>query len=606
MVVNSLSLPLTMFTALANRADLLMALTDRSGRIQWVNGALAKRAGITAELLIGKKFFYVLTSNAQINIQQAYIREQLLKGESFKFELFYLSQQQKEHCLLVDGQPIHNAEGITSQYAIMANDITLRKLAEKDLEQTRQRLKRLVESVKLVPWEADAITHQFTYVGPQAIDLFGYELEEWYEPEFWYSHIHPEDLLQVLKYYQVTSTEQDDYIVEYRLLTADGRWVWVKDIVNVVRSQGEVTQLLGFIIDISDAYRQAAQRKQIELSLQEALSKLEQANQDLETRVHQRTIALSKEKEKLEKTLQQLQQAQSQLIQSEKMSSLGQLVAGVAHEINNPVNFIYGNLNPATEYVEDLLYLLQCYQQHYPNPTSTLQAEIEEIDLDFIIDDLPRLLSSMKVGANRIREIVLSLRTFSRLDEAEVKEVNIHDGIDSTLMILQNRLKPKTGYAQIQVIQKYGQLPLVECYAGQLNQVFMNILVNAIDALEEHDQKRSPQEIIENPSQITICTEFREGEKEIQSGEESYTPNSASSIVIRIIDNGPGITEVVCNRLFDPFFTTKSIGKGTGLGLSISYQIIVERHQGQLECYSTPGHTEFAIMIPQQQIKTKV
>ncbi|BAY08072.1 PAS domain-containing sensor histidine kinase [Calothrix sp. NIES-2098] len=606
MIVNSLDLPLTMFTALANRADLLMALTDRSGRIQWVNEALAKRAGITAEMLIGKKFFSVLTSNAPINIQQAYIREQLLKGESFKFELSYFSPQEKEHWLLVDGQPIHNAEGITSQYAVMANDITLRKYTEQDLEQTRQRLKRLVESVKLVPWEAEAITHQFTYVGPQVIDLFGYDLEDWYQPEFWHSHIYPEDLPRVIEYHEAISQAQDDYIVEYRLLTADGRWVWVKDIVNVVRSQGKVTQLLGFIIDISDAYRQAAQRKQTELSLQEALSRLEQAKQELETRVQQRTIALSQEKEKLEQTLKQLQQTQSQLIQSEKMSSLGQLVAGVAHEINNPVNFIYGNITPATEYVEDLLYLLQCYQQHYPISSSTLQAEIEHIDIEFIIEDLPRLLSSMKVGANRIREIVLSLRTFSRLDEAEVKEVNIHDGIDSTLMILQNRLKPKTGNSQIQVIKEYGKLPLVECYAGQLNQVFMNIIVNAIDALEEYDQKRSPQEIIENPSQITICTEFRQGETRIESAEEPHSTNSESSIVIRIIDNGPGISEAVCNRLFDPFFTTKSIGKGTGLGLSISYQIIVERHQGQIECYSTPGHTEFAIVIPQQQIKTKI
>ncbi|MDZ7958038.1 MAG: PAS domain-containing protein [Aulosira sp. DedQUE10] len=512
----------------------------------------------------------------------------------------YISNNQKENWLFVDGQAISNAEGITTNYAVIANDITLRKRTEKDLEQTRQRLKRLVESVKLVPWEAEAITHQFTYVGPQAIDLFGYELQEWYEAKFWLSHIHPEDLPQVLEHQQVTSLQQDDYVVEYRFLAADGRWIWVKDIVNVVRSQGQVMQLLGFIIDISEP-------KQTEISLQEALSKLEQVNQQLETRVQQRTIALSQEKEKLQQTLQQLQQAQTQLIHSEKMSSLGQLVAGIAHEINNPVNFIYGNLTPATKYVEELLYLLQSYQQHYPNPNSTLQAEIEAADLDFIREDLPNLLGSMKLGANRIREIVLSLRSFSRLDEAEIKQVNIHDGLDSTLMILQNRLKAKTGCPQIQVIKEYEQLPLVECYAGQLNQVFMNVIVNAIDVLEEYDQQRLPKELLENPSQIKICTEFKKGDPSIEGREEfyhkPYNIHSAPAIVIRIIDNGPGISEAVHKRLFDPFFTTKGIGKGTGLGLSISYQIVVEKHQGQLECHSTPGHTEFAIVIPQQRIK---
>ncbi|RCJ30078.1 PAS domain-containing sensor histidine kinase [Nostoc minutum NIES-26] len=588
MLADSLSLPLIMFTALADRTDLLMVLTDRSGRIEWFNQAFAERTGLATDLLIGQKFFSVLASNSQLNIQQSYIREQLLKGEYFKFELSYIGHNHKECWLLVDGQPIYDAEGITSKYTIMATDITLRKYTEKNLEETQQRLKRLVENVKLVPWEAEAVTHQFTYVGPQVIELFGYDLTHWYEPDFWHSHIHPEDLPMVLYHYQVTLLERDHYIVEYRLLTSDGKWIWVKDIVNVVREGDSVTQLLGFLIDISD-------RKQIELSLQEAFKELEQVNKELETRVQQRTTALSQEKEKLEQTLQKLHKTQSQLIQSEKMSSLGQLVAGVAHEINNPVSFIYGNLAPATEYTQDLLHLLQCYQMHYPNPDPTLQAEIEAADIDFISEDLPRLLSSMEVGASRIREIVLSLRTFCRLDEAEVKEVNIHDGLDSTLMILQNRLRATHERPEIQVIKEYGNLPLVECYAGQLNQVFMNIIGNAIDALEEHDRLRSPKEILDNPSKITICTEFQNTQPKIAS--ESYHP--APSIVIRIIDNGCGMSETVKNRLFDPFFTTKPVGKGTGLGLSISYQIVVEKHQGKLECNSTPDGTEFAIVIPQ-------
>ncbi|WP_017315686.1 PAS domain-containing sensor histidine kinase [Mastigocladopsis repens] len=601
MQTNSLSLPMTMFTALADRTDLLMALTDRAGRLEWVNQAFAERTDFAIEQLIGQKFFSVLASNSQVDTQQAYIREQLLKGESFKFELSCVSRNQSECWLLIDGQPIYDEEGIATRYTVLATDITLRKFTEQDLEQTRQRLKRLVESVKLVPWEAQAVTHQFTYVGPQVVHLFGYDQQQWYEPNFWHKHVHPEDLPQVLDHHQGTLQEEDDYIVEYRLLSADGQWVWVKDMVTVVRNQGKVTQLLGFLIEINE-------RKQAELSLQEALKALETANEKLEIRVQQRTVALSQEKEKLEQALQQLQKAQTQLIQSEKMSSLGQLVAGVAHEINNPISFIYGNLTPATEYTQNLLHILQCYQQHYPNPIPALQAEIKAADLDFIMEDLPKLLSSMKIGAERIAEIVLSLRTFSHLDKAEVKQVDIHDGIDSTLMILQNRLKGKLEYREIQVIKEYGNLPLVECYPGQLNQVLMNIIVNAIDALEERDSKRSPQDIKDHPSIITIRTEIREGVGEMESREvydpKPRTQNPVSEMVIRIIDNGPGISEAVKTRLFDPFFTTKPIGKGTGLGLSISYQIVVEKHQGKLECYSTLGKgTEFAIVIPLRRTK---
>ncbi|MBD2595766.1 PAS domain S-box protein [Nostoc spongiaeforme FACHB-130] len=296
--------------------------------------------------------------------------------------------------------------------------------------------------------------------------------------------------------------------------------------------------------------------------------------------------ALRQQTQQLEQTLKELKRTQSQIIQSEKMSSLGQLVAGVAHEINNPVNFIYGNINPAINYVHDLFKLVNLYQENYPYPVDVIREEIDAIDLEFLMSDLPKLLSSLKIGADRIRQIVLSLRNFSRLDEAEYKAVNLHEGIDSTLLILENRLKAKPNYPGIKVIKDYGKLPLVECYAGQLNQVFMNILTNAIDALEERDAQRTLQEMQASPSRIRIDT---------------AVVNEAQ-IAIKIDDNGLGIPENIQKRIFDPFFTTKPIGKGTGMGMSISYQIITENHHGTLECISSPGKgTEFIIVIPLKQ-----
>ena len=285
----------------------------------------------------------------------------------------------------------------------------------------------------------------------------------------------------------------------------------------------------------------------------------------------------------LSQMLVDLKQAQSQLIQTVKMSSLRQLVAGVAHEINNPINFIHGNLKPAAEYAQDLLDLLALYEQRLPHPDEKLREKLAAVDLEFVAEDLPKLLSSMQGGTERIREIVRSLRTFSRIDEAEFKAVDLHAGIDSTLMILKHRLEANSGYSGIQIIKDYGQLPLVECYPGQLNQVFINLLTNAIDALEERDKGRSLQEILANPSTITIRTDLLDN----------------LQVSIHIADNGPGMSEEARSQLFNPFFTTKPVGKGTGLGLSISYQIITERHSGKLACQSLLGQgTEFVIEIP--------
>lgn len=329
------------------------------------------------------------------------------------------------------------------------------------------------------------------------------------------------------------------------------------------------------------------------LSLQHERSQTELALRRQESRLRTQTA-------QLKQTLTQLKQAQAQLVQSEKMSSLGLMVAGIAHEINNPVSFIYGNITPAREYIQQLLILIQLYQQHYPIPTPEIQTYIEEIELNFLIEDVPDLLNSMKVGAERIRDLVLALRTFSRIDEATMKHANIHEGLESTLLILKHQLQEKPGRKSIEVIKKYGNLPSVQCYPGQLNQVFTNILANAIDALDSQSQNSEDQEnlISTFSPRIEISTEIVDS---LQP-----TKHNSKSVIIRIIDNGAGMTDRVKKRLFDPFFTTKPVGKGTGLGLSISYQIIVAEHGGQLQCLSSPGKgSEFIIQIPLQQLMKK-
>ncbi|MEH1886363.1 hybrid sensor histidine kinase/response regulator [Nostoc sp.] len=351
---------------------------------------------------------------------------------------------------------------------------------------------------------------------------------------------------------RVIESEQAEFHIIDRVLRADGQQAWLDTSKMPLRDvNGNVFGILFVTKDITE--RQQAEEE------------------------------LKQQKQNLEQALAELQHTQVQLVQSEKMSALGNLVAGVAHEINNPVGFLGGNIQPALDYIKDIFGLVDLYQQKYPNPDAEIQDEIEAIDLDYIREDLPKLVGSMREGVKRIRDISTSLRTFSRADSDRPVACNIHDGIESTILILKHRLKASESRPEIQVIREYGQLPLVECFAGQLNQVFINILANAIEALEESNIDRSFEEIQTNPNWIVISTKV----------------SDSKQVIISIKDNGLGMSEEIKQKVFDHLFTTKSVGKGTGLGLAIARQIIVEKHGGSITVNSTLGKgTEFVLEFP--------
>ncbi len=353
---------------------------------------------------------------------------------------------------------------------------------------------------------------------------------------------------QLTKYGQVWDFES-------QIRQPDGQVIWISETAREVRNPaGILLYYEGMVQNITD-------RKQAELALKESEASYRQQS------------------EALQQALEQVKLAQSQLVQQDKMSSLGQLVAGVAHEINNPVSFVCGNLTHAIAYTQDLLELVTLYQNQYPEPGAEIQQAQENLDVEFLVADLPQVLASMEVGANRINQLVRSLRHFSRADDQTLQPVDLHEGLDSTLMILHNRLKAKGSQPEIVVQKHYGEIPQVVGYGGQLNQVFMNLLSNAIDAIEERLEQGGYK--TEDP-QIQITTSL----------------SSSDRVEIRIADNGTGMTPEVQEKVFKTYFTTKPLGKGTGLGLSLSQQIITERHNGQLRCESQPGKgTAFIIAL---------
>ncbi len=529
----------------------IVAITDRHGIITYVNKTFCEISQYSNEELIGKTHKLIKSDYHS----REFFRElwqTIGTGKVWKGEVKNKAKDGSYYWVDTTIVPFLNDRGIPDRYLAIRFDISDRKEAEEALRESETKNRGLIDAIPDVMFRLNRegifldyfptkdkrnARSPLEFIGKSIFEVFSKHLAE--RTMYYLGEALEMKASQLHEYMLKRGREWHHYEARY-----------------VPCGENEVLAIV----------RDDTERR----SMEEALRKSER---------EQREKALE-----IEMTLQDLKKTQSQLIQAEKMSSLGQLVAGIAHEINNPVNFIYGNLIHASEYIQNLLHVLQLYMQHYDPPLPEIEATAEELDFNFLIEDLPQMVGSMKLGANRIREIVLSLRNFSRLDEAETKEVDIHSGIESTLVILQSRLKANGHNPEIKVIKEYGNLPKLECYPSQLNQVFMNLIANAIDALEDW-WGREPAGASPDNGGPTIWIKTR-------------TSNDGQAIV-EIADNGPGIPESVQQRLFDPFFTTKPVGKGTGLGLSIAYHIVVEKHKGKLECIShRSAGTKFEISIP--------
>jgi two-component system, NtrC family, sensor kinase len=549
--------PLTQM-AIDSATDLVLFATSE-GEICYANQATCHIVGYSQSELLELKVSDI-DSHLSVMDLEAHWRD-LKQQSNLCFESSYITKEGASFPVEVKVNYLEY-DGCEYRCAI-ARDISDRKAAESALLEAKEQLQAVLDAVPgLVSW----VDSDLRYLGVNQHLADAYQL--------------PAEIFYGQKVgFLDTSPLFNDLVYEF---FASGEKTTSKEVTASIRGDDKTYLIVAQKYQNNTAAvfvgLDVTERKQALLALQ----KSEQC--------------LRQQAAKLEEMLLVLQRTQTQLIQTEKMSSLGQLVAGVAHEINNPVSFIYGNIGYASEYIQELLRLLELYQKYYPNPVQEVQAQAEQLDLEFIKQDLLKLLCSMKVGSERIRDVVRSLRLFSRADEPEKKLSDIHEGLDSTLLILQNRLQAKGGRPGIALIKEYGDLPQVECYAGDLNQVFMHLLTNAIDALEEGVKNTSKYSITPRESQsFADQSESQIFHPEIRIRTEVV---GESEVAIAISDNGPGMTEEVVSCIFDPLFTTKPPVTNTGLGLSIAHHLVVEKHGGELHCFSEPGEgTELIVKI---------